>query len=115
MQIKINKFNLQIGLIIGVLQHSNYQKESNFKEPLKIDDFFSGLFQAGELNAVKSTIYCLRNLRLRIFNGPCGTCVKSILRLMYSEFKVLQELKKHHANHFLIFVCNISFGNVSYL
>ena len=54
MQIKINKFNLQIGLIIGVLQHSNYQKESNFKEPLKIDDFFSGLFQAGELNAVKS-------------------------------------------------------------
>ena len=53
MQIKINKFNLQIGLIIGVLQHSNYQKESNFKEPLKIDDFFSGLFQVGEFE--KST------------------------------------------------------------
>lgn len=59
MQIKINKFNLQIGLIIGVLQHSNYQKESNFKEPLKIDDFFSGLLQAGELKkSALISIFC---------------------------------------------------------
>ena len=75
MQIKINKFNLQIGLIIGVLQHSNYQKESNFKEPLKIDDFFSGLFQVGEFE--KSTQSIERN-EIGIVNlKTCETSVSS--------------------------------------